>query len=834
MRWSLVFANEKLIIFLTVAMGGGRRSEIESQDAVDHHHDADADTDAYNVVYYDRDYVEANDGASQDYGDNDPTSGTTSRGGVAHASKRDGGGGGKDAMVWWDISQSQASQMSQYSAGEEYPPHDHDASNAARSTKRQLPSSSTTKTPRFLTRDERRKRSRMAQEQQQRRYEHSDSSSDDDNDDDSVGDGEKDGDDKVEEGSEDPFATIMGSQSNGDSGDEDEEEGGEEEEEMDNNDSQHDKTPPDQQMAEQDNAADNDYDDDADDFPIPDQSPDDGHDEYGNQHNSMYASRGDHHSPKSSAGNYAGGLHYDDNDRSYAYGVDDGGCGGIDMNALRRQSMKRSIGSTKSTRSSKHSTRQSMTTSMAASRGISSKKRNRSSFADFGGGRGMTMHDDDDLMSDLTNAAGGNTDMLVAARKAVATSSGRSSISSAKESRSKKTSARRNDDSNATGVKKAKSSIVGSRPMHWGGRLGRKSSSSMSKQRQTESSDSAKVAKKKLSDATRRSTMDRLASASRRKSRAKGAAPKTPASALSRAAASASGTGGTAAHTPKSKGSKSADTPGTAASSSSKWERHVNLREMEFAPAFISSRPSDANTGAAMGLSIQDDVALTPTPNGHQSHPQGSQGVTPVRFNLDGTNTGDGSMDAAMTSSISATPCLSGKRSRKRAKAMGLTKLLRDIRSASDGDCMRLKSGASQAPHLARRRRMTDVSDPRNRAAYRIDVTLLGDPIPWEGGIKRTTILGYVHSTHIQKADDVIGLMLPKAEAFAWVILDYDTINEKRVGRGTQLRIYDPMLIPSPEDLPSTIACTKVCELYPTDLPPLSPVPKFDGAIIEG
>ena len=809
-------------------------------DAVDHlRADADADTDAHNVVYYDRDHVEANDGASQDYGGNDPTSRTTSRGGVAHASKRDGGGGGKDAMVWWDISQSQASQMSQYSAGEDHNDHDRNTSHNIRSTNRQLPPSSTTTTPRFLSRDERRKRSRMAQEQQRRRYEHSDSSSDDDGD--NVSDGGN-GDGQVEEGREDPFATIMGSQNNDDDSDDDDDDGNDGEgEEMDNNDRQydpdipakvHDKTPADQQMAEQDNVDDNDYDDDPDDFPIPDQSPpaspapaNDGHDAHGSQPNSMHASRGGNRSQKSTAGNYAGGLHYDDDDCGYAYGVDDGGCGGIDMNALRRQSMKRSIGSTKS--SSKHLTRQSMsmTTSMTASRSISSKKRSRSSFAGFGGGRGMTMHDDDDLMFDLTNAAGGNTDMLVAARKAVA--SGRGSIGSAKQSRSKKTSTRNNDDSNATGVKKAKSSIVGSRPMHWGGGLGRKSSSSTSKQRQAESSASAKVAKKKLSDATRRSTIDRLASASRRKSRAKGAAPKTPASALSRAAASASssGTGATAPHTPKSKGSKSADTPGTAASSSSKWERHVNLSEMEFAPAFISSRPFDANTGAAMGLSIQDDVALTP--NGHQSHSQGNQGVTPVRFNLDGTNTGDGSMDANMASSISATPCLSGKRSRKRAKAMGLTKLLRDIRSASDGDCMRLKSGASQAPRdLTRRRRMTDVSDPRNRATYHIDVTLLGDPIPWEGGIKRTTILGYVHSTHIQKADEIIAHMLPKAEAFAWVILDYDTINEKRVGRGTQLRIYDPSLIPSPEDLPSTIACTKVCEPYPTDLPPLSSVPK--------
>lgn len=810
-------------------MGGGRRSE-KQVDAIDHH---GAGADAHNVVYYDRDHVEANDEASQGCGGNDPTGGTTNRGGDAHASKR--AGGGKDALVWWDISQSQASQMSQYSAGEDDPRRDHGPN--TRAAKRQLPSSSTTTTPRFPSREERRKRSRMAQEQQRRRYEHSDSSSDDgDNDIDDSDDGE-DGDGKVGEGSEDPFATIMGSQSNDDlNNEEGGGGGGGEEEDTDNNDSQHDddilskvhdKTPADQRVAEQDNADDDgyDYDNDVDSFPNPDQSPptspappDDGHDEYGGQH--KYASRGGNYSQRSTARNYTGDLQYDDDDRSYAYGVDDGGCGGIDMNALRRQSMKRSIGSTKS--SNERSVRQSVPMSMTTSRSISSKKRSRSSFAGFGGSRGVTMHDDDDLMSDLTNAAGGNTDMLVAARKAVA--SGRSSISSVKQSRSKKNSVRKNDESKTTGVKKAKSSIVGSRPMHWGGALGRKSSSFTSKQHQTESSVGAKVAKKKLSDATRRSTMDRFASASRRKSRTKDAAPKTPASALSRAAASAScGTEGTATHTPKSKGSKSADTPSTA-SSSSKWEQHVNLREMEFAPAFISSRPCDANTGAAMGLSIQDDDALTP--NGQQSHPRGSQGVSPVRFNLDGTNTGDASMDAAMASSISATPCLSGKRSRKRAKAMGLTKLLRDIRSASDGDCMRLKSGASQGHRdLTRRRRMTDVSDPRNRATHHIDVTLLGDPIPWEGGIKRTTILGYVHSTHIQKADEVIAHMVPKAEAFAWVILDYDTINEKRAVRGTQLRIYDPILIPSPDDLPSTIACTKVCELYSTDLPPLAPVP---------
>jgi len=522
-------------------------------------------------------------------------------------------------------------------------------------------------------------------------------------------------------------------------------------------------------------------------------------------------------SQRMTAAHYSSGLHYDDygdDGRDYTFG-DDGGCGGIDMNALRRQSMKRSSSSKPARQSS------SMLASAAVSRNISSKKRSRSSFAGSVLGGRMKMYDDDDLMSDLTNASEGNADMLNAARKAASKTGGsrRSSISNVKHSRSQKTSARPTDDSANAGVKKAKSSIVGSRPMHWGGSLGRKRPSSGAKQPQAELSSSAKMAKKKLSDATRRSSADRLASASRRKSRIKDVAPKTP------AATSASGSaGGTATHTPKSKGGKSSATPGTA--SSSKWERHVNLREMEFAPAFISSRPSNANAGGGMGLSIQDDVVLTP--NGRQP-PSQSGGVTLVRFNLDGSNAGDGNM----ASSISATPCLSGKRSRKRSKAMGLTKLLRDVRSASDGDCMRLKSGASQAHRdLTKRRRMTDVSDPRNRAAYSIDVTLLGDSIPWEGGIKRTTILGYVHSTRVQKTNDIIANGLPKVEAFAWIILDYDTVNEKRVARGTQLRIYDPTVIPSHEGLLSTIACTKVCEQYPVDLPPLSAVPKYDETII--
>ena len=786
-------------------MGGGhrRRRSHSRENAVD---------DAHSIVYYGGHSDEEDHRPETNPGGRDAGAGAGNRN---RASKHgEAGGGGSSLLKWTTLSHSQASQMSQHAAAEGGG-HHHAASNGGgsgnerRNQQRRQPSSPT----RFLSRDERRKRSQLVR--QEKRNEYSDTDDDDDtcSDDGKGGDAEGDGGVAPEEGSEDPFATIMGNDDS-DAGEDDLDVDAEEEkkDDDDNNGSN------DDEFGE---------DDDATDFPHPSPptgtSPplDGGHDDDGgNQPMYTTASRdGCDPSQRATAAHYSSGLHYDDygdddDGRGYTFG-DDGGCGGIDMNALRRQSMKRSSSSKLARQSS------SMMASTAGSRNISSKKRSRSSFAGSVLGGRMKMYDDDDLMSDLTNASEGNADMLNTARKAASKTGGsrRSSISNVKHSRSQKTSARPTDDSANAGVKKAKSSIVGSRPMHWGGSLGRKRSSSGVKQPQTESSASAKMAKKKLSDATRRSSADRLASASRRKSRIKDVAPKTPAATSGNGSA-----GGTATHTPKSKSSKSSATPGTA--SSSKWERHVNLREMEFAPAFISSRPSNANTGGGMGLSIQDDVVLTP--NGRQP-PSQSGGVTPVRFNLDGSNAGDGNM----ASSISATPCLSGKRSRKMSKAMGLSKLLRDVRSASDGDCMRLKSGASQAPRdLAKRRRMTDVSDPRNRAAYSIDVTLLGDSIPWEGGIKRTTILGYIHSTRVQKANDAIANGLPKAEAFAWIILDYDTVNEKRVARGTQLRIYDPTVIPSHEGLLSTIACTKVCEQYPIDLPPLSAVPKYDETIV--
>ena len=260
--------------------------------------------------------------------------------------------------------------------------------------------------------------------------------------------------------------------------------------------------------------------------------------------------------------------------------------------------------------------------------------------------------------------------------------------------------------------------------------------------------------------------------------------------------------------TPKAKTTSS--TPKS--SGSAGWEKDANLRQVGFLPPFIGKSTEDS-----AHLAIQEDSALT------RNESSAQQGLSPVRFNLPNDYEDQGAYNVA--SSIAATPGrTSAQHSRRNASKAGtLTKALREIRSASQGDCMRLKSGANSRD-VTKRRRTKDVSDPRNRASTTMDVTLLGDSIHWEGGIKRATIMGYIHS---------------EPKTFAWICLDRDTLNEQKVVRGTQLRIYDPMIICSTQVtnyMPSTIpvvTCTRICEVYPKDLPPLSPLPVIDEGFIE-
>ena len=65
-------------------------------------------------------------------------------------------------------------------------------------------------------------------------------------------------------------------------------------------------------------------------------------------------------------------------------------------------------------------------------------------------------------------------------------------------------------------------------------------------------------------------------------------------------------------------------------------------------------------------------------------------------------------------------------------------------------------------------------------------------------------------------------VLLPK---HAWICFARETLHGLGVAPGTQLRLYDAIIIPScilPQDNPLIVLCTRVCELYPEQLAPLS------------
>ena len=261
-------------------------------------------------------------------------------------------------------------------------------------------------------------------------------------------------------------------------------------------------------------------------------------------------------------------------------------------------------------------------------------------------------------------------------------------------------------------------------------------------------------------------------------------------------------------------------------SSASKWEQNINVRNMQFAPAFISRPPGEINDD---GDEV-NPLSTSMTPNADRS--KSSSSVTPVRFSLGVSNNA-----AALASSIGSTPGLSStKRTRKRLNAGPLMSNLRDIRATAEGDRVRL--------NVAPPGRRKDVSDPRNRASSFMDATLVGKIIPWTGRIQKGTALGYIHSHVLRKRKEPNNIAPsqnakhsfedPINDVPAWLCFDYGIINEMKLEPGCQLRIYDAIVLPSrhpedserckPTDLP-VVLCTNLCELYPEHLPPLAAAP---------
>jgi len=208
-----------------------------------------------------------------------------------------------------------------------------------------------------------------------------------------------------------------------------------------------------------------------------------------------------------------------------------------------------------------------------------------------------------------------------------------------------------------------------------------------------------------------------------------------------------------------------------------------------------------------------------------------------------------------------------------------LLRTLQSIQTATVADCARFQSGSF--PYRNPSQRRMDVNDPRNRALTIMDITILGVPVPLVrmtgvgggvgGGGQQGVVLGYVHweganeggelalksvrvrrrvgrcvGVGVGEGDDLVDpssqLLLGKGgesnmhritfPRHAWICFCSETLQELGVGPGTQLRLYDVVIVlPSSNiggggsvgDFP-IVLCTRVCEPYPKELPSLPDV----------
>jgi hypothetical protein len=153
-----------------------------------------------------------------------------------------------------------------------------------------------------------------------------------------------------------------------------------------------------------------------------------------------------------------------------------------------------------------------------------------------------------------------------------------------------------------------------------------------------------------------------------------------------------------------------------------------------------------------------------------------------------------------------------------------LSKRFGVIRDAVKGDRIRFQSG--QYPFS---KTSLDTNDPRNRAKTYVDVTVLGESTGWD---QRVTVLGYIHSLVVVSKESQPEENDPTSQ-FAWICLGYDTAREQKIGRGSQLRIYNavpvrltvPLTKADPENPSSSvkwiILSTELCEPYSSLLPKL-------------
>jgi len=290
---------------------------------------------------------------------------------------------------------------------------------------------------------------------------------------------------------------------------------------------------------------------------------------------------------------------------------------------------------------------------------------------------------------------------------------------------------------------------------------------------------------------------------------------------------------------------KSSTTPSFGLNAWPKWDKNAKT-EASFGPSFLSNKkrkhPATMDTVAdddstdgdprdqssAANYLERDAIFATPRPTRQTPHHSPKSG---------GSNYG-----AYSNSPQYRTPA---KRRRKKAKGP-LAQMLQSIRGSIEADRARFHSGTY--PYRPATDRRHDVNDPRNRADTFMDVTIVGNSTPF-ASTSKAAILGYVHSfsrndakiktvrmpgrsrrfrhaasstaaatSTIEKNTETKEALL-ETPTFAWMCFTHETFMEHGIGNGTQLRIYNACTVGS--DVHPIVVCTRLCEVYPKELPPL-------------
>lgn len=198
----------------------------------------------------------------------------------------------------------------------------------------------------------------------------------------------------------------------------------------------------------------------------------------------------------------------------------------------------------------------------------------------------------------------------------------------------------------------------------------------------------------------------------------------------------------------------------------------------------------------------------------------------------------EGSADAprALFSPRHNSPGLQSPPPRKNSRSTGpLSKRLKSLRDSYKGDSVRLCSGQYPFLHTTTNNMSClDRNDPRHRTHSYMDVTVVGD---WEER-KLLTVLAHVHS-HVSTqphgsvpAGVQVEQRMQPASSLVWLCVSYETAREQGLQVGSELRLYNVVVVPLEEKQAMTdgdkakhplaiVICTQLCEPYPAVLPKL-------------